>query len=139
MREAPASSVQEPDKTCDSIAQYSKKDAQIPRDRGRIRRDQGWPSELLLAAPAPEHAIHCHGEQRGGLAKLRDYKPAPADLSRKISRINTCSVRAVGRWVARKPDAEGMGATFYIMVPAVHYFETGDSGWQHAVRSPAGV
>jgi len=114
------------DKTCDSIAEYSPKDARRYREicdefdeikDGFIKGFFSPPYPPSLQPAAME-------ESEEGLRRLRDYQLSTRAFVEENFE-NTYVQAFIHGWAMGphiKPDQEGMGATFYIMVPAVHYY-----------------
>jgi phytoene dehydrogenase-like protein len=114
------------DKTCDSIAQYSKQDAQRYREivEDFVEIKDGFAKTFFSPPLPPSMQWSVMEKTEEGLRRLRDF-----NLSTRAFVEENFGNRYVQAFIHGwamgphiKPDQEGMGATFYIMVPAVHYF-----------------
>jgi len=114
------------DKTCDSIAEYSKKDAQRYREiyDGFVEIKDGF-SKNMFSPPAPPSFMPASMEKSvEGLRMLRNYQ-----LSAKafvMENFENPWVQAfLISWALGpniKPTQQGAGSVFYIMIPAIHVF-----------------
>jgi phytoene dehydrogenase-like protein len=114
------------DKTCDSIAAYSKKDAQRYREivEEFVEIKDGFVKNFFSPPLPPSMQSLAMENSEEGLRRLRDYKLSTRAFVEENFE-NEYVQAFVHGWAMGphiKPDQEGMGATFYIMVPAVHYF-----------------
>lgn len=114
------------DKTCRSIAQYSEKDAKRYReifdDFQEIQ--EGFVKNFFSPPNPPSYQTQAMENSEEGLRRLRDY-----NLSNRAfveENFENKWVRAaIHGWAMGphvKPDQEGMGASFYVMIPAMHIY-----------------
>jgi phytoene dehydrogenase-like protein len=114
------------DKTCDSIAEYSKQDAQRYREivEEFVEIKDGFAKQFFSPPLPPSMQWMAMEKSEQGLRRLRDYNLSTRAFVEE--NFENKYVQAfIHGWAMGphiKPDQEGMGATFYIMVPAVHYF-----------------
>lgn len=114
------------DKTCDSIAEYSKVDArryrEIVEDFVEIR--DGFEKGFFSPPNPPSLQAAAMEGSEEGLRRLRDYQLSTRAFVEE--NFENTYVRAfIHGWAMGphiKPDQEAMGASFYIMVPAVHFY-----------------
>ncbi|MGI9288972.1 MAG: phytoene desaturase family protein [Pseudomonadales bacterium] len=113
-------------KTCDTIAEYSKKDAEryreIYEEFGEI---QDGVVKNMFAPPAPPSYMSQGLENNPeGLKRLRDYQLSSRQFT--LENFENDHVRAfiLGWAMAPQtlPDQEGTAAGFYVMIPSIHYF-----------------
>jgi phytoene dehydrogenase-like protein len=114
------------DATCDSIAEYSKKDARRYREifdefvdiqDGFVKNFFSPPNPPSLQTAVMEQSVE-------GLRRLRDYNLSTRAFVEENFENEYVQAFVLG-WALGphvKPDHEGMGATFYIMIPALHIF-----------------
>jgi len=127
MREGPGIIVyQDVERTCDSIAEYSKQDARRYREiyDGFVEIKDGF-TKGMFSPPAPPSYMPAAMERSPtGLRMLRNYS-----LSAKafvLENFVDPRVRAfLLSWALGpniKPTQQGAGSTFYIMIPAIHIY-----------------
>ncbi|HLF29621.1 MAG TPA: NAD(P)/FAD-dependent oxidoreductase [Xanthomonadales bacterium] len=114
------------DKTCDTIAEYSRADArryrEIYEEFGEIRDGV---VKSMFAPPAPPSYVF-QGLERNpeGLKRLRDYQLSSRQFT--LENFANDHVRAfiLGWAMAPQtlPDQLGTAAGFYVMIPSIHYF-----------------
>jgi phytoene dehydrogenase-like protein len=114
------------DKTCDTIAAYSKQDArryrEIYEEFGEI---QDGVIKGMFAPPAPPSYMSQAMENNPeGLKRLRDYQ-----LSSKVFTMENFENPHVQAFILgwatapqTLPDQLGTAAGFYVMIPSIHYF-----------------
>ena len=114
------------DKTCDTIAEYSKSDAQryreIYEEFGEI---QDGVVKSMFAPPAPPSYLYQGLENNPeGLKRLREYQLSSRQFT--LDNFENDHVRAfiLGWAMAPQtlPDQLGTAAGFYVMIPSIHYF-----------------
>ncbi|MCF7982360.1 MAG: NAD(P)/FAD-dependent oxidoreductase [Pseudomonadales bacterium] len=114
------------DKTCDTIAEYSKKDAvrykEIYQEFGEI---QDGVVKGMFAPPAPPSYMYQAMENSPeGLKRLRDYQLSSRQFT--LENFENEHVRAfiLGWAMAPQtlPDQLGTAAGFYVMIPSIHYY-----------------
>lgn len=114
------------DKTCDTIAEYSKKDAvryrEIYEEFGEI---QDGVIKGMFSPPAPPSYMYQAMENsREGLRRLRDYQLSSRQFT--LENFENEHVRAfiLGWAMAPQtlPDQLGTAAGFYVMIPSIHYY-----------------
>jgi len=114
------------DKTCDTIAEYSKADArryrEIYQEFGEI---QEGVIKSMFSPPAPPSYMY-QGLERNpeGMKRLRDYQLSSRQFT--LENFENDHVRAfiLGWAMAPQtlPDQLGTAAGFYVMIPSIHYF-----------------
>lgn len=114
------------DKTCDTIAEYSKQDAiryrEIYEEFGEI---QDGVVKGMFAPPAPPSYMYQAMENSPeGLKRLRDYQLSSRQFT--LENFENDHVRAfiLGWAMAPQtlPDQLGTAAGFYVMIPSIHYY-----------------
>ncbi|HIE85535.1 MAG TPA: NAD(P)/FAD-dependent oxidoreductase [Gammaproteobacteria bacterium] len=114
------------DKTCDTIAAYSKSDAkryrEIYEEFGEI---QGGVTKAMFAPPAPPSYLYQGLENNPqGMTRLRDYQLSSRQFT--LENFENDHVRAfiLGWAMAPQtlPDQLGTAAGFYVMIPSIHYY-----------------
>ncbi|MDG1232002.1 MAG: NAD(P)/FAD-dependent oxidoreductase, partial [Pseudomonadales bacterium] len=114
------------DKTCDTIAEYSKKDAirykEIYDEFGEI---QDGVVKAMFAPPSPPSYLYQGLENNPeGLQRLRDYQLSSRQFT--LNNFENDHVRAfiLGWAMAPQtlPDQLGTAQGFYVMIPSIHYF-----------------
>ncbi len=114
------------DKTCDTIAEYSKKDAarykEIYEEFGEI---QNGVVKSMFAPPAPPSYLYQAMENSAeGLRRLRDYQLSSRQFT--LENFEDEHVRAfILGWATAPqtlPDQLGTAAGFYVMIPSIHYY-----------------
>ena len=114
------------DKTCDSIAEYSRKDALRYREihDGFVEIKDGF-VKTMFSPPAPPSYMPASMEQSPeGLKMLRNYNLSARAFV--MENFEDPNVRAfLLSWALGpniKPDQQGAGSIFYIMIPAIHVY-----------------
>lgn len=114
------------DKTCDSIAQYSAKDAKRYReifdDFDQIK--DGFVKTFFSPPNPPSYHPAAMENNPRGLRMLRNYNLSSRAFVEENFE-NKWVRSAILGWSMGphvKPDQEAMGASFYIMIPAMHIF-----------------
>ena len=114
------------DKTCDTIAEYSKADAirykEIYDEFGEI---QDGVIKAMFAPPAPPSYLFQGLENNPeGMQRLRDYQLSSRQFT--LENFENDHVRAfiLGWAMAPQtlPDQLGTAQGFYVMIPSIHYF-----------------
>nr|XP_061806011.1 pyridine nucleotide-disulfide oxidoreductase domain-containing protein 2-like [Nerophis lumbriciformis] len=114
------------DKTCDSIAEYSAKDAkryrEIYEEFGEI---QDGVIKGMFSPPAPPSYMYQAMENSPeGLKRLRDYQLSSRQFT--LENFENEMVRAfILGWATAPqtlPDQLGTAAGFYVMIPSIHYY-----------------
>ncbi len=114
------------DKTCDSIAEYSKKDAARYREihDGFVEIKDGFSRNMFSPPSPPSYMPSAMERSAEGLKMLRNYS-----LSAKafvLENFENPHVQAfLISWALGpniKPTQQGSGSMFYIMIPAIHVF-----------------
>ena len=114
------------DKTCNTIAEYSKKDAtrykEIYNEFGEI---QDGVVKTMIAPPAPPSYLYQGLENNPqGMTRLRDYQLSSRQFT--LDNFENDHVRAfiLGWAMAPQtlPDQLGTAAGFYVMIPSIHYY-----------------
>ncbi len=114
------------DKTCDTIAQYSKADAKRYREiYDEFGEIQEGVVKAMFSPPAPPSYLYQGLENnRQGLQRLRDYQLSSRQFT--LENFENDHVRAfiLGWAMAPQtlPDQLGTAAGFYVMIPSIHYF-----------------
>lgn len=114
------------DKTCDTIAEYSKQDAVRYRDiYEEFGEIQGGVVKNMFAPPAPPSYMYQAMENSPeGLRRLRDYQLSSRQFT--LENFENDHVRAfILGWATAPqtlPDQLGTAAGFYVMIPSIHYF-----------------
>jgi phytoene dehydrogenase-like protein len=114
------------DKTCDRIAQYSSKDARRYREIFNDFKEieDGFVKGFFSPPNPPSYHPAAMENSEDGLRMLRDYHLSAANFVGENFE-NTWVQAAIHGWAMGphvKPDQEGMGASFYIMIPAMHVY-----------------
>lgn len=114
------------DKTCDSIAEYSKKDAARYREihDGFVEIKDGFTRNMFSPPLPPSYMPQAMERSPEGLKMLRNYS-----LSAKafvLENFENPHVQAfLISWALGpniKPTQQGAGNIFYIMIPAIHVY-----------------
>jgi len=114
------------EKTCDTIAEYSRKDAirykEIYQEFGEI---QDGVIKGMFSPPAPPSYMYRAMENSPeGLMRLRDYQLSSRQFT--LENFENDHVRAfiLGWAMAPQtlPDQLGTAAGFYVMIPSIHYY-----------------
>ncbi len=114
------------DKTCDTIAEYSKKDAvrykEIYDEFGEI---EAGVVQAMFSPPSPPSYLFQGLENNSeGLRRLRDYQLSSRAFTFK--NFESPHVRAfILGWATAPqtlPDQEATAQGFYVMIPSIHYY-----------------
>ena len=114
------------DKTCDSIAEYSKKDAARYREihDGFVEIKDGFTKNMFSPPSPPSYQPAAMERSPEGLRMLRNYS-----LSAKafvMENFENPHIQAfLLSWALGpniKPTQQGAGSIFYIMIPAIHVY-----------------
>jgi phytoene dehydrogenase-like protein len=114
------------DKTCDTIAAYSRADArryrEIYEEFGEI---QDGVIKAMFSPPAPPSYLYQALERSvAGMERLRDYQLSSRQFT--LENFENDHVRAfiLGWAMAPQtlPDQLGTAAGFFVMIPSIHYF-----------------
>ena len=114
------------DKTCATLAEYSRKDArryrEIYEEFGEI---QAGVVKGMFSPPAPPSYLYQAMENSAeGLQRLRDYQLSSRQFT--LENFENDHVRAfiLGWAMAPQtlPDQLGTAAGFYVMIPSIHYY-----------------
>lgn len=114
------------EKTCASIAQYSSKDAQRYKEiyDGFLQIREGVVANMFTPPSPPGMLESVMVNSKEGLAMLRNYRLSPKAFT--LENFENPHVRAMilGWAMAPQlwPHQEGAGQSFYVMIPAIHYF-----------------
>ena len=114
------------DKTCDTIAEYSKRDArryrEIHDEFGEIR--DGVIKNMFSPPAPPSYMYQALERSPEGLRRLRDYQLSSRAFT--LENFENDHVRAfiLGWAMAPQtlPDQLGTAAGFYVMIPSIHYY-----------------
>jgi phytoene dehydrogenase-like protein len=114
------------DRTCESIAWYSKEDAQRYREiyDGFIEIKDGFIKGMFSPPVPPSYLPMAMERNTEGLKMLRDYNlSARAFVEENFSHPEVKNV-ILGWALAPQigPDQEAVGQTFYIMIPGIHVY-----------------
>jgi len=113
-------------KTCDSIAEYSKKDAQRYREiYDEFGEIQDGVVKSMFDTPAPPSYLFQGLENNPeGMKRLRDFQLSSRQFT--LENFEDDHVRAfiLGWAMAPQtlPDQLGTAQGFYVMIPSIHYF-----------------
>jgi len=114
------------DKTCDTIAEYSKQDAQRYREiYAEFGEIQDGVIKGMFSPPAPPSYMYQAMENSDeGLKRLRDYQLSSKAFT--LENFENPHVQAfILGWATAPqtlPDQLGTAAGFYVMIPSIHYF-----------------
>ena len=114
------------DKTCDTIAAYSRNDAKRYRDiYEEFGEIQDGVIKSMFSPPAPPSYLYQGLENNPeGLRRLRDYQLSSRQFT--LENFENDHVRAfiLGWAMAPQtlPDQLGTAAGFYVMIPSIHYY-----------------
>ncbi len=114
------------DKTCDTIAEYSKKDAirykEIYDEFAEI--EPGVIKGMFSPPAPPSHMFQALENNSEGLRRLRDYQLSSRAFT--LKNFENPHVRAfiLGWAMAPQtlPDQEATAQGFYVMIPSIHYY-----------------
>lgn len=114
------------DKTVESIAQYSKEDAARYREiyDGFMEIKEGVVSNLFTTPQPPSKLTALMENSEEGLEMLRNYKLSPKAWVRENFKNPYVQTFILGWALAPQlwPFQEGVGESFYVMIPAIHHF-----------------
>lgn len=114
------------DKTVASIARYSEKDAKRYREifDGFAHIKDGFISQMFSPPGTPGMLEAAMSSSEAGLDMLRNYAMSPLDFT--LENFENPHVRSfILGWATApgvRPDQEGKGQMFYIMIPAIHIY-----------------
>ena len=114
------------DKTCDTIAAYSKKDAQRYKEIcAEFAEIEAGVVKGMFSPPAPPSYMYQALENSPeGLRRLRDYQLSSRQFT--LENFENDHVRAfiLGWAMAPQtlPDQLGSAAGFFVMIPSIHYY-----------------
>jgi len=114
------------DKTCDSIAEYSPRDARRYREiyEGFVEIKDGFVKGMFSPPSPPSYMASAMEQSPEGLKMLRNYNlSAKGFVAENFEHPLVQSFLlswALGPNI--KPNQEGAGSTFYIMIPAIHVY-----------------
>jgi len=114
------------DKTCDSIAEYSKRDARRYREiyEEFIEIKDGVVKGMFAPPAPPSYLYQALENSPEGLRRLRDYQLSSRAFT--LENFENDHVRAfiLGWAMAPQtlPDQLGTAAGFYVMIPSIHWF-----------------
>lgn len=114
------------DKTCDSIAEYSKKDAARYREihDGFVEIKDGFTKNMFSPPSPPSYMPAAMERSPEGLRMLRNYNlSARAFVMENFENPHVQAFLiswALGPNI--KPTQQGAGSIFYIMIPAIHVY-----------------
>lgn len=114
------------DKTCDTIAEYSRADArryrEIYEEFGEIK--DGVIKSMFAPPAPPSYTFQALERSPEGMKRLRDYQLSSRQFT--LENFENEHVRAfiLGWAMAPQtlPDQLGTAAGFYVMIPSIHYF-----------------
>lgn len=113
-------------KTCASIAQYSKEDAKRYREiyDGFIEIKDGVVANLFNPPQPPSLMTSVMENSESGLEMLRNYHLSPKAWVKENFKHPIVQSFILGWAMAPQnwPFQEGVGQSFYVMIPAIHYF-----------------
>lgn len=114
------------DKTCDSIAEYSGKDARRYREihDGFVEIKDGFVKNMFSPPSPPSYMPSVMEQSPDGLRMLRNYNLSARAFV--MENFENPHVRAfLLSWALGpniKPTQQGAGSIFYIMIPAIHVY-----------------
>ena len=114
------------DKTCDTIAEYSRRDArryrEIYEEFGEIK--DGVIKGMFSPPAPPSYLYQAMENSPEGLKRLRDYQLSSRQFT--LENFENDHVRAfILGWATAPqtlPDQLGTAAGFYVMIPSIHYY-----------------
>ncbi len=114
------------DKTVDSIAQYSREDARRYREiyDGFLEIKDGVVSNLFNLPQPPSLMTSVMENSEAGLEMLRNYRLSPKAWVKENFKHPIVQSLILGWAMAPQnwPFQEGVGQSFYVMIPAIHSF-----------------
>ena len=114
------------EKTVESISQYSRKDAQRYREifNEFVNIKDGFIKGMFSPPSPPSYLPAAMENSREGLRMLRSYNQSAKAFV--LENFENLHVQAfiLGWALAPQilPDQQGIGQTFYIMIPAIHFY-----------------
>lgn len=114
------------DKTCATIAYYSEKDAKRYREiyDGFVDIKDGFVHQMFHPPTPPGMLDAMMVNSEAGLEMLRNYQMSPYDFTMENFEHPIVQSFIMG-WATApgiRPDQEGRGQIFYIMIPAIHVY-----------------
>lgn len=114
------------DRTCASIAQYSEKDAKRYREiySGFAEIEDGFLTGMFSPPNPPSLMQSMLESTDDGQEWLRNYAMSPHDFTMENFEHPVVRTMIMG-WATApgiRPDQEGRGEMFYIMIPAIHSY-----------------
>lgn len=114
------------DKTCDSIAEYSKADAKRYREiyDGFVEIQEGFTKNMFSPPAPPSYMAASMEKSVEGLKMLRNYQLSAKSFVQENFE-NPWVQSFLISWALGpniKPTQQGAGSIFYIMIPAIHVF-----------------
>jgi len=114
------------DKTCDTIAEYSRRDArryrEIYEEFGEIK--DGVIKGMFSPPAPPSYMYQALENNPEGMKRLRDYALSSKRFT--LENFENEQVRAfILGWATAPqtlPDQEATAAGFYVMIPSIHYY-----------------
>ncbi|MEM7033273.1 MAG: NAD(P)/FAD-dependent oxidoreductase [Chloroflexota bacterium] len=114
------------DKTCASIAQYSSEDARRYREiyDGFLEIKDGVVSNMFTPPTPPGMLESVMVNSKEGLEMLRNYRLSPKAFVEENFENPHVRAMILGWAMAPQlwPHQQGVGQSFYVMIPAIHYF-----------------
>lgn len=114
------------DKTCDTIAQYSKKDARRYREiYEEFAEIEPAVVKGMFSPPSPpSYLFQALEGSRAGLRRLRDYQLSSRAFTQENFENPHVQAFILGWATAPQtlPDQVGTAQGFYIMIPSIHYY-----------------
>lgn len=114
------------DKTVESIAQYSQEDAQRYREiyDGFLEIKDGVIANMFNPPGPPSMLASVMENSSAGLEMLRNYRLSPKAFTKENFKNPHVQSFILGWAMAPQlwPFQEGGGQSFYVMIPAIHYF-----------------
>ncbi|MEE8429305.1 MAG: NAD(P)/FAD-dependent oxidoreductase [Gammaproteobacteria bacterium] len=114
------------DKTCDSIAEYSKNDAARYREiyDGFVEIKDGFTKNMFSPPSPPSYLAAAMEKNPEGLKMLRNYNLSARAFV--LENFENPHIQAfLTSWALGpniKPTQQGAGSIFYIMIPAIHVY-----------------
>ncbi|MCP4356625.1 MAG: NAD(P)/FAD-dependent oxidoreductase [Chloroflexi bacterium] len=113
-------------KTVASIARYSEKDAQRYREiyDGFLEIKEGVIANMFTSPGPPSMMTAVMENSEAGLEMLRNYRLSPKAFVKENFKDPHVQAFILGWAMAPQlwPFQEGGGQSFYVMIPAIHYF-----------------
>ncbi|MBL4671433.1 MAG: NAD(P)/FAD-dependent oxidoreductase [Arenicella sp.] len=114
------------DKTCDTIAEYSKQDAisykRIYEEFGEIK--DGVTKAMFSPPAPPSYMFQGMENSREGMNRLRSFQQSSRAFTYEHFKNDHVRAFILGWATAPQtlPDQEGTAAGFYVMIPSIHYY-----------------